>query len=404
MVTILLVSIVTGSATGFALFFRLGYILAAVLTVSFLWNWYSVRSLEILIDRRTKRVSVGDFLEERLTVRNKGVFAKPILEIEDLTAIPGYSTGMAVSLSGKSFRSWRVRDVARKRGIYEFGPVKITSTDMLSLFRRESFYGDIDSVYVYPKIYEIPRLLSYTSYLSGESSERRRSFDLTPYVSNVREYSYGDSLSRIHWPSTARTGKLMSKAFDVTESNEVWVLLDLDQSVQVGELEESSDEYAVSIAASLVNKYVMLGFSVGLICHGDQRYVLPPAAGASQSYRVLELLAAITSSGASPLHTVISREERQWVSNSTLIVVTPSGEREWVTALKQVADRGISVAVVLLNGPTFGGKYDTLKVMQGLIEIGVNPYVVSSKENIPDALKTPYDTGAFTSSKMRKVT
>ncbi len=68
-VTILLVSIVTGSATGFALFFRLGYILAAVLAVSFLWNWYSVRSLEILIDRRTKRVSVGDFLEERLTVK-----------------------------------------------------------------------------------------------------------------------------------------------------------------------------------------------------------------------------------------------------------------------------------------------------------------------------------------------
>ena len=169
-------SIVTGSATGFALFFRLGYILAAVLAVSFLWNWYSVRSLEILIDRRTKRVSVGDFLEERLTVRNKGVFAKPILEIEDLTAIPGYSTGMAVSLSGKSFRSWRVRDVARKRGIYEFGPVKITSTDMLSLFRRESFYGDIDSVYVYPKIYEIPRLLSYTSYLSGERILRYSSY------------------------------------------------------------------------------------------------------------------------------------------------------------------------------------------------------------------------------------
>ena len=44
-----------------------------------------------------------------------------------------------------------------------------------------------------------------------QGAARRRSQVVAPTASSVREYSYGDSLKRIHWPSTARIGKLMVK-------------------------------------------------------------------------------------------------------------------------------------------------------------------------------------------------
>ncbi len=43
----------------------------------------------------------------------------------------------------------------------------------------------------------------------------------------------------------------MSKEFDLGLSSDVWLLVDLHRDVQAGELEDSTDEYAVSIAASL---------------------------------------------------------------------------------------------------------------------------------------------------------
>ena len=68
---------------------------------------------------------------------------------------------------------------------------------------------------VYPRTFDLPDFEIPAGYLTGESTTRRRSHDLTPHAASVRDYAFGDSLSRIHWNSTARTGRLMSKEFDL---------------------------------------------------------------------------------------------------------------------------------------------------------------------------------------------
>ena len=85
-------------ATGFGLFFRLVYILGLTIILGFVWNWVNLRGLEVSVDRRSKRVRVGDVVEERISIRNINNLPKPVLEIEDLTDMPGYSNSMAVSL------------------------------------------------------------------------------------------------------------------------------------------------------------------------------------------------------------------------------------------------------------------------------------------------------------------
>jgi uncharacterized protein (DUF58 family) len=380
------VTVFTGAATGFGLFYRLAYILGLTVVLSFVWNWFSLRSLEVEVDRRTRRANVGDMVEERITVRSLSNLPKPTLEVEDMTDLPGYSSGMAVSLNSKGFRSWRTLTPARKRGVYTMGPVRVANSDPFGIFRRESFFCGTSSLIVYPRTYRIPEFTIPAADLSGDSSTRKRSHDLTPHASSVREYAFGDSISRVHWSSTARLGKLMSKEFDLGQSSDVWILVDLHRDVQAGEFEESTDEYAVSIAASLARKYVEASLPVGLLTYSDERYFLTAETGSGQFDRIMEFLAMSKAEGRVPLEAVLPREEQLWGYNSSLVVITPSNRPDWVTALRELARRRVKMAVVLIDGASFGGFFNTVDAVPHLYDSGIPPYLVRKGDDIPVAL------------------
>ncbi len=358
--------------------------------MGYIWNLISVQSLEVSVDRRTRRVRVGDNVEERLTVRNLSALPKPTLEVEDLTDLPGYSSGMAVSLPTKGFRSWRTQMPARRRGVYTLGPVRVSNTDAFGIFRRERFFCDTDQLIVFPRTHYIPEFTIPAADLSGDSSTRRRSHDLTPHASSVREYAFGDSISRVHWSSTAKLGKLMSKEFDLGQSSDVWILVDLHRDVQAGELEESTDEYAVSIGASLSRKYLEAGLPVGLISQGDQRYFLPADTGTGQFERILEFLALSKAEGSVALESLLAEEEQLWGYHSSLIVITPSNRPDWVTALRELMRRRVRVAVVLIDGASFDGFFNTTDVVPSLYVAGIPPYLIRKGDDIPVALSRVY--------------
>jgi uncharacterized protein (DUF58 family) len=380
----------TAMATGFSLFYRLIYILALTIVFAFGWNWLNIRGLSVTIDRRSKRVRVGDNVEERITVQNLSRIAKPILEVEDLSDLPGYSNGMAVSLPSKKFRSWLSSAPARKRGVYTMGPVKVSNTDLFGLFKRDRLFGDSETLLVYPRTHDIPGFAIPPAHLSGESSARRRSHDLTPHAASVRDYASGDSISRVHWNSSARMGKLMSKEFDLGFSSDVWIVVDLHRDVQAGELEESTDEYAVSIAASLAHKYLGAQLPAGLMAYGDQRYMLQAETGSGQFERIMEFLAMSKAEGEVSLDGVFALEERLWGKHSSVVVITPSHRMEWVTALKELTRRRVRVAVILLDGKSFGGIFDSTSVVPELYYAGIPPYVVRQGDAIPVALSQTY--------------
>jgi len=380
----------TGMATGFGLFFRLIYILGLTVVLGFIWNWINLRGMEVTVDRRSKRVRVGDEIEERISIRNLSSLPKPVLEVEDLTDMPGYTNGMAISLSTTGFRSWLSTARARKRGVYTMGPVRVSNTDAFGMFRRERNFGGTDTLVVYPQTHDIPGFTIPSAYLSGESSARRRSHDLTPHAASVREYASGDSISRVHWNSTARMGKLMSKEFDLGSSSDVWLLVDLHRDVQAGELDESTDEYAVSIAASLARKYLDAQLPAGLVAYGDQRYMLQAETGAGQFDRIMEFLAMSKAEGDTPLEQLLPREEQLWGYHSSLVIITSSHHFEWVSALKELSRRRVRIGVIMLDSQSFGGMFDSMAVVPVLFYAGISPYVVRQGDSIPVALSRTY--------------
>ena len=151
-----------------------------------------------------------------------------------------------------------------------------------------------------------------------------------------------------------------------------------------------TDEYAVSIAASLAKKYIESGMPVGLVAHGNARYFLPADTGTAQFDRIMEFLAMSVADGRVSLESVLAREEQLWGSQSSLIIITPSHRAEWATAVRELTRRRIRLAAVLLDGTTFGGYLETLDVVPHLYDAGVPPHVVSKGDDIAISLSQTY--------------
>ena len=386
----MVVTLFAGLSTGFVLYNRLFYALGLTVAVSFIWGFVSLLSLNVTVRRFTRKVQVGDDVVGEVDLQNPSILPRPVLEVRDTTDIPGHSGGVAVTLPGRKSRTTRLSTSARTRGIYNLGPVRVSNTDSFGLFRREKVFGGTESVIVYPRVYDVAGFWMLPTRLAGESSAGKRSHDLTPHAASVRDYSSGDGISRVHWSSTARLGRLMSKEFDRGRSSDVWLLVDLFKGVQAGQFEESTDERAVTIAASLAQMYLKAQIPVGLIAQGDKRYFLAPDTGSGQLDRIMESLAMSKAEGAVPMETTLSEEEILWGPHSSLVVITPSNRSEWVTALKELTRLRTKTAAVLLDRTSFGGDTNTLDVVPDLHDAGILPYVVRKGDDISAALSEPY--------------
>jgi uncharacterized protein (DUF58 family) len=390
-VALMVVDVVTALATGVGIFYRLLYIMAITTAVSFLWTWLSLKALEVTVERRSRRVRVGDPLEEWITARNLSSLPRPAVVVEDQSDIPGFTTGMAVNLGPKGSRTWNATGHARKRGVYTLGPARISCSDPFGLFRGEHVREGTEPLIVYPRIHEVVQFTVPAAYLSGESSLKKRTHDLTPHASSVRDYAHGDSLGRVHWNSTARLGKLMSKEFDEGHSSDVWIVIDLHRDTQAGKLEDSTDEYAVSIGASLAKRFLALGLPVGLIVYADQKYLLPADTGPGQLDRMMEYLARAKAESIVHLDEALAQDEGLWTDHTTLVVITTSPRKNWAMALRELAKRRVKVAAVLLDGRSFGGFFDSMEVMPELDLAGIPTYVVRSGDNISVSLAQLYN-------------
>ena len=128
-----------------------------------------------------------------------------------MAELPGQVTGRVVNLRPKQVVRWQARAPLRRRGSYLLGPTRAFGTDFFGIFRFQRNFPGTQEIIVYPGIVDLPNFQLPQAEWNQLGSPRRRSHEVTPSASSVREYTQGDSLKRIHWPSSVRTGKLMVK-------------------------------------------------------------------------------------------------------------------------------------------------------------------------------------------------
>jgi uncharacterized protein (DUF58 family) len=380
------VALYSAMATGFTVFYILLYALIAVLGSSLLWGYFNLAGLNISARRQSGLARVGDEVETELYIRNKSPLPKLLLEIQDMQDLPGLATGTMLNLGPFQTVHWTGSAPLLKRGVYALGPVRAYSTDLFGLFRFHRTFGRVQEIVVYPTAVDLPLFQLSVAEGLQQGVGQRRSYEVTPSVSTLREYVEGDSLRRIHWPSTLRTNKLMVKQFDADMRDQVWIILDLQRNVQAGGEIENTAEVAITAAASLSWKMLSMDRPVGLIAQGDQYYLIPPQRSATLHQRLLGMLATAQAEGTEPLSEVIRRIRSQLGVSSSVIVITPSLEPLWVQALDVLVSGRTQTAVVLLDAASFGGTGDTALIRAHLQSKGATIYVVRRGQDLSEAL------------------
>jgi uncharacterized protein (DUF58 family) len=196
---------------------------------------------------------------------------------------------------------------------------------------------------------------------------------------------------------------MMVKEFDLDPTADVWIVLDLDHSVHTlatrpvnwtpderGEWPpeawlDSTEEYAVTVAASLAQRFLREGRNVGLIASGAHLETIPADRGDRQLVKLLESLAVVRADGALPLAELLAAEGRRFGRQDFLTVVTPALGERWVSALAEIAQRGVRISVALIEPATFGASPSSLLTISGLAAAGIPTHLIKYGEPIARA-------------------
>jgi uncharacterized protein (DUF58 family) len=404
--------------TGRDLFFRLFYLLLAVLGFSFFWGAYAVLTFEFERRLITPHTYAGRLAEERFLVHNTGRFSKIWMEVRDESELPYHRASRVLnSLRAHSHWTWSVRTQCRQRGRFRLGPATISTGDPFGIFVFHRRIPDsTESIVVYPATIDLPNFSPPVGALSGGDAMQRRTHHVTTNVAGTREYVPGDSFNRIHWRSSARAERLIVKEFELDPTSDVWIFLDMERDVQSSpwwvedsktrqterqdasdlsalwfgdqgpRVESSTEEYCVSIAASVAKYYLGRQRAVGFVAYGHQREIVQPDRGERQLTRLLEALAVLRAEGRTPFGQVLAVEGARLGRNTSLVVVTPSVELQWVRFVREVKRRGMHTIAVLADLSSFGAHGDARVVAVELQSGGIPTYIVRAGDDLGTVL------------------
>jgi uncharacterized protein (DUF58 family) len=237
------------------------------------------------------------------------------------------------------------------RGRYVFDNVHLELADPFGLERAIVPLPAPGALLVYPRLVQLRSLFSESGSASHDGRRlllrRHTGFELH----GVREYEQGESLRRVHWPSTARRGQLMVKELEDSPRDEIAVVLDADPRAVVGE----SFEVQVRAAGSLLDAYVQRGRRTVLLVNSRRREVQHVHAAAADWRRALEVLAAVEPTGDVALARFLSEDDSPALRALELVVVTANIDTALVDRLVQRALSRRKVSVVYVEAASFNG-------------------------------------------------
>jgi len=334
--------------------YAFAYALCLLFVVAWAWPRLAIRG--VTVNRRVDPgiPTVGETYEEAFEVRRDGWMPAPWVEVRDLSQISEYQPGRVISLGRDPVR-WKARGVYRRRGWMSLGPTSLRVREPFGLFEREMRITQRTSILVYPRVRPVPDITAPSSQQTGSSAALGAWADYPPETGGVRDYATGDSFGRIHWALSAKHQRLMSKTFEQPLTTDLWVLLDLDRAVHFGEEEESTVEYGVSLAASLVSQVHGRGRQVGLIANDSKGTILEPHRAVRQDRLILDYLAVCQADGRTPLTQTLAWDKIRRLPRRAIAVITPSADPEWVRLLQAVRGRRSTLIVFYLDASSFGG-------------------------------------------------
>jgi uncharacterized protein (DUF58 family) len=221
----------------------------------------------------------------------------------------------------------------------------------------------------------------------------------------------GDSINRIHWPTSVRRQRLIVKEFELDPMSDVWIVVDLHAGSHVSplpleadaevmqlplanaadedapfQLPAETEEYAISVAASVADHFLQQDRLVGLVAYGKHREVIAAERGERQRTKIMETLAVIRAEGEVPFDRVLQSEVMYLPRGSTVVVITASPDVAWAANVQRAARSGLRTVAVVIDRASFGSDIGNEDVLAALGHSGAVVRILRYGDSIPEVI------------------
>lgn len=241
-------AMLAGTVAALAFGWLEGFIVAVMGLVALVVAVVSVASpspLSVSLRMKNDRIVAGQVAVGRVRVVNESGRRSGSTLVE-VTIGRGSGEFLVPPISGNGTWNESFSVMTKRRGVINVGPARTVRMDGLGLLRRVRSWDDPILVHVHPPTVRFSfDATGMQMDVEGVASEKLTSSDVSFHA--LRDYEPGDDRRAVHWPSTARFGRLIVRQFEETHRSHHMVLLD----TRVDAWDRRSFETAVSVAASL---------------------------------------------------------------------------------------------------------------------------------------------------------
>jgi uncharacterized protein (DUF58 family) len=314
-------------------------------------------------------------LEVTLIVENRSFLPVAYLNVIDQqnTFFASEPGNFLVKLRAGERRYLSYTIESQQRGRYTVGPAALQGSDPLGIFPFKTKTTESQTLIVYPEI--LPLTLSSTEGLPAGTIRVENPVyeDVTRYRS-LREYVAGDSLRRVNWKASAKTGKLFVMDYLPLLHAPTLILLNLNSQDYPMRFRYHRIERAATLAASLVIHFLSLHQEIGLIASARPDEAQPyTAAGIRGTHghatTLLELLGQMEPAQGGPgFSELLFTSGIELPVRTRVEVITPVVRQLDAGRLRQLKARGCTVELFILGDQSnavrelYGGEFPIYSV------------------------------------------
>lgn len=320
---------------------------------------YSVPSSNAL----DQSLSAGSSLEVNLTMKIPGYYPLPYVIVRDqLQRHNGQKLAFETSFVPNWKRSGQVayQTPPLLRGEYRFTHTQCLSYDVFGLFEHSGQFGTETVFNVLPQTVPLRQWNGIQRGIRGPYSHAiaSRSAKETTQINGVREYLYGDRLSRVHWNATAKTGQWKSKAFERESLPRTVVILDRHAGGYSGEL-TTRFELAVSAAASLLENGLKDDTAMGLLSIGESLTMIPPKSGVDQRNAMMRHLTFVNADAPRSMYSSLKQADTILEPGSFAVVITPETGADVIKSMEWLTRKGITPCLLHISSSVDAKSHNT---------------------------------------------
>jgi uncharacterized protein (DUF58 family) len=342
-------------------YFTIAYLFFAVYGLSRLWLTRAVKGLHVKRNF-VERAFCGDRVRVELVLHERSWLPLPWLQVDELLPLPLVSSPFrteVISLGPHQQQCLSYTLTCHQRGYYPVGPLTLRTGDLLGAIRQPPIHIEAERIIVYPRIVPLSRLGLPTHSPLAALPARSPLFEDQTRLLGVRDYQAGDSPRRIHWTASASAGRLLVKRYQPAIARETLICLDLDEANYEGRRRYTATELAIVVAASIANHIVIHEkLPVGLASEAHDsvsgkpaHFFLAPRSERAHLMKLLETLARVQVTTATPFADILRRESLRLPWGATLAVITGKASEALFDSLVYLKRAGFAVALILVDPP-----------------------------------------------------